>query len=95
MPEDNKMAYTNEGLAVEIKNISVQIIELKALIASMSSDYVRKEIFELKIREIDLKIAEVQKSTRKSNWRTHTLTAVFTAALVMLVTYVFNDLIAR
>lgn len=89
------MAYTNEGLAVEIKNISVQIIELKALIASMSSDYVRKEIFELKIREIDLKIAEVEKSTRKANWRTHTLTAVFTAALVMLVTYVFNDLITK
>lgn len=95
MPEDNKMAYTNEGLAVEIKNISVQIIELKALIASMSSDYVRKEIFELKIKEIDLKIAEVEKSTKKANWRSHTLTAFLTIISTLLITYVFNDLMAR
>lgn len=95
MPEDTNMAYTNEGLAVEIKNISVQIIELKALIASMSSDYVRKEIFELKIKEIDLKIAEVEKSTKKANWRSHTLTAFLTIISTLLITYVFNDLIAR
>ena len=88
-------SISNEGLAIEIKNISLQIIEVKSLIASMSTDYVRKEIFELKIREIYLKIAEVEKSTKRANWRTHTLTAVFTAGLVMLVSYVFNDLMSR
>lgn len=93
---------SNEGLAVEIKNLSVQIADLKAAIATQAADYIRKEVFELRIKDIDnqiaatnLKIAEVEKSTKKANWRTHTLTAVFTAALVMLVSYVFNDLVAR
>lgn len=88
-------SISNEGLAIEIKNISLQIIEVKSLITSISTDYVRKEIFELKIREIDLKIAEVEKSTKRANWRTHTLTAVLTAGFVMLVSYVFNDLMSR
>lgn len=93
---------TNEGLAIEIKNLSVQIADLKAVIASNAADYIRKEVFELRMREydskivgIELQIAEVKKETKRVSWKSHTLTAIFTAALVMLVSYVFNDLIAR
>lgn len=93
---------SNEGLAVEIKNLSVQIADLKAAIATQAADYIRKEIFELKIKDLDskiaatnLKIVEVEKSTKRANWKSQTLTAIFTASLVMLVSYVFNDLIGR
>lgn len=102
MDGKNMSNMSNEGLAIEIKNLSVQIADLKAAIATQAADYIRKEVFELrmhemdvKLKDLDLKIAELEKSTKRANWRTHTLTAVFTAALVMLVSYVFNDLLSN
>jgi hypothetical protein len=96
------MAISNEGLAIEIKNLSLQIADLKTVMANQAADYVRKEIFELRMRELDTKlavleldIANVRKDTRRANWRTHTLTAVFTATLVLLITYVFNSVVTR
>lgn len=93
-------SISNEGLAIEIKNLSIQIADLKTVMATQAADYIRKEVFELRMREMDvkikdlnLKIVEVEKSSRKANWKSHTLTAIFTASLVMLVSYVFNDLI--
>ena len=90
---------SNEGLAIEIKNLSIQIADLKAVMANQAADYIHKEVFELRMREydtkianIELQIAEVDKSARKANWRSHTLTAVFTAFLVMLVNYTFSNL---
>lgn len=95
-------SISNEGLAIEIKNLSIQIADLKAVMSTQAADYIRKEIFELKIKDLDskiaatnLKIVEVEKSTKRANWKSHTLTAIFTASLVMLVSYVFNDLIGR
>lgn len=95
-------SISNEGLAIEIKNLSIQIADLKAVMSTQAADYIRKEVFELRMREmdvklkdLDLKITTVEKSSRKANWKSHTLTAIFTASLVMLVSYVFNDLIGR
>ena len=103
MPGIKDMAsISNEGLAIEIKNLSIQIADLKTVMATQAADYIRKEVFELRMREmdfkikdLDLKITQCEKSARRANWRTHTLTAVFTASLVMLVSYVFNDLLTR
>jgi hypothetical protein len=96
------MAISNEGLAIEIKNLSIQIADLKALLAAIVADYVRKDVYELRMREYDTKlaqltldIAEVERSTRRANWKTHTLTALFTAVLVTVTLYVVNDLIGR
>lgn len=93
---------SNEGLAIEIKNLSVQIADLKALMASNSAEYLRKEVFELHMREydtkianIELEIASVKKDTGKANWRTHTITAVFTAILVLITTYAVNSFLNR
>jgi hypothetical protein len=96
------MAVSNEGLAIEIKNLSIQIADLKAIMATQAADYIRKEVFELRMREYDTKLAqlaldlaEVDRSTRRANWKTHTLTALFTAVLVTVTLYVVNDLIGR
>lgn len=96
------MRYTNETLAVEIKNIQVQLIKLDASLANLANTFLSKDVFELRMKaydteiaQINLELARVEKQTRRSNWRTHTLTATFTAGLVLLVTYVFNDVLGR
>ena len=93
-------SISNEGLAIEIKNLSIQIADLKTVMATQAADYIRKEVFELRMREMDvkikdlnLKIVEVEKSSRKANWKSHTLTAMFSIFITLLITYVFNDLI--
>lgn len=52
-PGIDMASITNEGLAIEIKNLSVQIADLKAVMATNAADYVRKEVFELRMRELD------------------------------------------
>lgn len=96
------MAISNEGLAIKVDNLSAQILKLETTITSLANDHVRTEVFELRMREMDtklialkLEIAEVERSTRRANWRTHTLTAAFTVFLTLLITYVFNDYIGR
>lgn len=98
----NSNMISNEGLAIEIKNLSVQITDLRSALALQANSYLSKEVFELRMKELDtkhtqleLEIEKVRKEARKSTWRTHTLTAIFTATLVMLISYVFNDVIAR
>ena len=93
---------TNEVLSAKLDATSAQIGELKAQIAAFSTIYARSDLLDLRFKEVDaqiaqvnLSIAQVIKDTQKVSWKSHTLTAIFTAALVLLVTYVFNDVIGK
>lgn len=93
---------TNEVLASELRSLSVQVGKLDIRFEQFASTYARNDLLELRFKELDtrlaqieLEIATVRKESNRATWKSHTLTAIFTAALVMLVSYVFNDLIAR
>ncbi len=103
MPGGKSMAQiTNEVLSAKLDATSAQIGEVKAQIAAFGTVYARSDLLDLRFKEVDaqivtikLEIAKVVKDTQKVSWKSHTLTAIFTAALVLLVTYVFNDVIGK
>lgn len=46
-------SITNEGLQVEVKNVSLQVAELKNLIATNSLDHVRRDVFDLTMSDLN------------------------------------------
>ena len=95
------MKYTIDTLAVELKNIQIQLSKLDATIVNVANSFVSKDIFDLRMKDYDkqiasinLEISRVEKEAKKGSWKSHTLTAVFTAVLVFLVTFVVNELIS-
>jgi chromosome segregation ATPase len=59
---------------------------------------INKEIAQIKLDIVDHKKhaeminKELERRITRRSWITHTLTAIFTALLVMGITYIFNDL---
>lgn len=89
------MSVTNDVLANEIKNLSLQMQELKLTLDRQSGTFVTHEIFDLKIKGIDLEIAKINGSMSKlggSRWLQNTLAAMFGAALSFLLTFFLTHL---
>lgn len=99
---EEKMRITNEVLANELSNVGKNVQTLTGRFDNFERQYTRSDLLELRFKEIDtrmaqieLQIAQIKKETVKASWKSNTLTAIFTAVLVMLVTYVFNDLLSK
>lgn len=95
---DNRLdmsAITNEGLSIEIKNLSLQIADLKLNIANNTSTFVARDVYEIRAKQTDLKIFDIEQSIRKasaSKWVQNTLSAILGAVLAILVTFFFTHL---
>lgn len=85
-------AITNEVLATEIKNLALQIADVKLAVANNASTYISHDVFELRMKEIDLRIREIDSNMRRitgSRWVQNTLSAILGAVLSLLVTYFY------
>lgn len=88
-------SVTNEGLAIEIKNLSVQIADLKASISASAASYVTKDVHDLQLKEIDMRIDIVKAELRqlmRSKWIQNTLSAVLGATLTVLIAHFITTL---
>lgn len=85
---------TNEGLAIEIKNLSVQVSELKGVVINNASTYVNNEVFDLRMKELDTRIEIIKaelKALVRSKWIQNTLSAVLGASLSLLIAYFISN----
>lgn len=88
------MAITNEGLAVEIKNLSVQIADLKTTIALNANSYVAREVYEIQLKEIHARIDIIkaeQRQIARGRWTQNTLSAILGIVLSLLVTFFITN----
>lgn len=88
MREGSVGAITNGELAIEIKNISVQLSDLKASLASAAASYVSNDVFNLRMREIDLRLDVLKaemKDLNRRRWLQNTLSAILGVVLSLLV----------
>ena len=86
-------AITNDVLATEIKNLSFQISDLKLAIAMNAQTFISHDVFELRMKEIDLKITEIDSNMRKmssSRWIQNTLSAILGAVMSILIAFFFT-----
>lgn len=82
------MAVTNEGLAIEMKNLSLQIADLKSIVATSSTTFISVPVFELRMKQVDLEILQIKadiKKTSSNRWVQNSLSAIFGAVLAILV----------
>lgn len=69
--------------------VEIRIAELNKDITQIKLDIVdHKQQAEKAMQQLNIKI------TRRT-WATHTITAAFTALIVLAFTYIFNDIVAR
>ena len=83
-------SITNEGLAIEIKNLSIQIADLKTTLASNASHYVNNEVFDLRMKELDARLDIIKAELRefkRSRWIQNTLSAILGVILSLLTTF--------
>lgn len=103
---ENNMPGSIEGLAIEVKNVALQVSKIEALLFSYNSTYVRNDVFDLRMKEQETKYASIMleiekvrsdannnhrealKEARKSNWKSHTLTAILTAVLISMIGFI-------
>lgn len=86
---------TNEGLAIEIKNLSLQIADLKSTVANSATTFISVPVFELRMKQIDLEILQIKSDISRSTssrWVQNTLSAVLGAVLAILVGFFLTHL---
>lgn len=92
--EDRHM-ISNEGLAIEIKNLSLQIADLKSTVATTSTTFISVPVFELRMKQVDLEILQIKADIRKTSsnrWVQNSLSAIFGAVLAILVGFFFTHI---
>lgn len=93
---DNKMPVTNEVLSVNQHNMELKIDALTAKVEALPSQidhsYIRADIFDLRMKEMDTQILAIRADmlrlgNRKSliNWITPTISAVLGSVLTYLI----------
>lgn len=88
--EDRVPMMTNEGLAIEIKNVQLAITDLKGTVAGMGSSFVTNEVNKLQIDAIQTQIDLIKSdliAMRRSKWVQNTLSATLGAILAVLISY--------
>lgn len=79
---------TNEVLATKIENLGENI---KALDARLNA-FTPSQILDLKFAEIERDIIQLKRDIAKSNWKSHTLTAVLTFMMTFLAGFFLTNL---
>lgn len=95
MDSDFMGTITNGELAIEIKNLSVQLSDLKVTLAQNASSYVNSEVFDLRMKELDTRIDIIKAELRqfsRAKWVQNTLSAVLGAALSLLIAYFISNI---
>lgn len=91
--QSNTGAITNDVLDVKLGNLSVQVGRLELTINRQADTYVSHDVFELRMKEIDLRIKEIEASlarTASSRWIQNTLAAILGAVISLLVAFYFT-----
>lgn len=86
---------SNEGLAIELKNVSLQIADLKSIVANNTATFISVPVFELRMKQIDLEILQIKSDISKatsSRWVQNTLSVILGGALAILVEFFLTHL---
>ena len=89
------MNITNEVLAAKLDAVGERVEKFELKLDNLGKSYVQHDIFELRMKEMDLRITEIQSNLRRissSRWLQNTLSAILGAIMSILVAYFFTHI---
>lgn len=79
------MSTTNDVLAAKLEVVIANQAKLEARVETMGDTFIRKDIFDLKMKEIEVELIKLANKKNLINWLIPTISAVLGSVLTFLI----------